>query len=857
MAPGLRDLPRVFPAGSYVADYAVWCSCVALCGFAGLTLVFVALAVLQALLSFWRRHARSLRDAEKKWQGLVYGSACAPGGSVLSADSKRTEDFSSPALGSSAPASISSPSSSVLHVVIVVLGDLARSPRMIYHAQAFAASMSPPPIIHVVAYTPTPVPPSLTSLPLLVIHSLPPFPLEAFRRFFRGPFVLVFLALKLVQQAAALAGALLVLLVMLFFSTVRIEREGEGGTSRSALRRQALLVVQTPPALPTAFVCGVTSRLTGAKMILDWHNFAYTLMFPNRPRNEEGAHGHDSLVRSLQRAAAARAESVSGILASEALCVSKAMQQALQRDWGVRAAVLYDHPNAQIRPIDLAERHAIAMKYMRLPRDTAAATSPVRTAQSCLMGDSHSPAQSVRRRGAQRGSSEGAESRRCTDALPAAAPSATSEGQDRHLSSEDGDVHEEQVFLAFIDDCDEEVSGAIQHVGGSRLIAPSVSQEQPRSPSEDVAAVCEGEQVAPRTHLQRQWAFPASPSGVVKCNSAGARTPQRPAEGVGSTEEATLVSRAWLEHGGKSDDSATGGQRTDATCGRADSSRGCCRVAVEVKRRRPAVLLAATSWTGDEDMDLFLGALKRYDRQREWELRSLCKASQLARRNCGLAGDSGAPQRADDLLPPLLVLISGRGPGKSQWLSKARQSRLRHVAIRTLFAALQDYYRLLAAADVGISVHTSSSGVDLPMKVVDLKGAGVPVCAYEFPAIHELVCDGRDALLFVSAEGLCAKLQQLLRRFPTTFDEAVDLWQHRGLHTIPFATSSSVHCCESKGIPSCRSQADDRTARLGNSARSQPQSRDNEYCRAIPDGANVDGKAGGPQAAALDLLYRS
>ncbi|KAG2482357.1 hypothetical protein HYH03_018707 [Edaphochlamys debaryana] len=165
--------------------------------------------------------------------------------------------------------------------------------------------------------------------------------------------------------------------------------------------------------------------------------------------------------------------------------------------------------------------------------------------------------------------------------------------------------------------------------------------------------------------------------------------------------------------------------------------------AVSQRVDRPAVVVSSTSWTPDEDFSILLDAAVRYD--------------ELA---------SAGPGPGSAALPELLLLITGKGPQKEMYLAKIAAMSFSKVAIRALWLESADYPLLLGAADVGVCLHASSSGLDLPMKVVDMYGSGLPVCALSYSCIGELVSDGETGLLFSSAEQLAQQLAGLLAGFP-------------------------------------------------------------------------------------------
>ncbi|TYH44891.1 hypothetical protein ES332_D11G226000v1 [Gossypium tomentosum] len=130
-----------------------------------------------------------------------------------------------------------------------------------------------------------------------------------------------------------------------------------------------------------------------------------------------------------------------------------------------------------------------------------------------------------------------------------------------------------------------------------------------------------------------------------------------------------------------------------------------------LKPNRPALL------TPDEDFGILLEAAVMYDRR----VAALLDENDSADEWVLWKEISGGKQY---LYPRLLFIITGKSPEKEKYEEKIKRLNLKRVAFRTMW--------LSGSADLGVCLHTSSAGLDLPMKVVDMFGCGLPVCAVSY-----------------------------------------------------------------------------------------------------------------------------
>ncbi|EDV19433.1 uncharacterized protein TRIADDRAFT_33634 [Trichoplax adhaerens] len=162
---------------------------------------------------------------------------------------------------------------------------------------------------------------------------------------------------------------------------------------------------------------------------------------------------------------------------------------------------------------------------------------------------------------------------------------------------------------------------------------------------------------------------------------------------------------------------------------------------IKYKADRPALLISSTSWTEDEDFSILLNALEGYE---------------------NLVNNL----RNSKKYPRLICVITGKGPLKEYYQELIQKKSFKCISICTPWLKAEDYPKILGAADLGVCLHKSSSGLDLPMKVVDMFGCGLPVCAISFDCLHELVKHEENGMIFQNEQELCLQMQELLKGFP-------------------------------------------------------------------------------------------
>eukprot|EP01068_Selenidium_serpulae_P017149 Selendium_serpulae@DN6354_c0_g2_i1.p1 len=496
----------------------------------------------------------------------------------------------------------------------------------------------------------------------------------SYRHFFKGIFAIVFACLKAAGLTWSLAKALW------------------------ATEDVAVVLVQSPPAVPTLPTVKLFCFLRRAKMVVDWHNYGYSIL---------GLWlGMNNILVKLYR----WIEFSFGRRADAYFCVSKAMRKDLIQNHGIHSEdihVLYDCASDLFRPISLRERHIMALKY--LARDGLSATPvaclddvsfcpPVKPIHKTVLphrgGNDTAETSTGRYKRAKLSSPIARDlvynvpvfsprARRQVEILKA---SAASTAQDRSWDDETSEARMGDALLGI------ECSHCV-------LSMPRVSaSSKPRTMGDNFGDLTS--RSSPSRIGDDQWILqettPITEMAVNAIGVARLNATVKPATHTGSCLvpgglDTLSEFVASPSNNFPSSDllDRVGVRPTLRDVWRLETDAYLLPSEVRwfTRRRRPAVIVTSTSWTPDENLDMLLDAIKMYD---DWVTR--LKRSELPRsQGSGLGHHETAELKA--LPPNIILIVTGKGPMRESWMGRAADMGLRQVAIRTVFTPPEDYPR--------------------------------------------------------------------------------------------------------------------------------------------------------------------
>ena len=174
----------------------------------------------------------------------------------------------------------------------------------------------------------------------------------------------------------------------------------------------------------------------------------------------------------------------------------------------------------------------------------------------------------------------------------------------------------------------------------------------------------------------------------------------------------------------------------------------------ENKNLKPIVMISSTSWTPDEDFSMLLDAF--------------IKTEEMIKESIEDKTQKNIYNITEDKIKKILFLITGRGPMRDKFMDKVSEANLKYFDVKSIWLESDDYPKLLSLVDLGISLHYSSSGIDLPMKVVDMFSGCLPVASVYYETINELVKENENGFLFKNSKDLGKILKNVIIEISAT-----------------------------------------------------------------------------------------